>query len=153
MHACVECGNTEMEGLYEVDFVEWVAEQVSLLRSRDFERLDLDNLIEELDAMARHDKRELRSRLIVITAHLLKCQYQPGRKGASWIETLCLQRGDLHLLLDDSPSLRRLAEEFAQSGYAKAVRKAARETGNAPKRFPAELPYTVEQLLDEDFIP
>lgn len=138
---------------YENDLVLWGEKQVGLLRTRKLEQLDLDNLIEELESMARKERRELVSRLKVLIMHLLKCQVQPDTMSASWEGTLFEQRSALHQLLEDSPSLRRYIAEFAQKAYADAVHMAVIETGMPAARFPPENPYTVEQLLDRKFVP
>ena len=69
---------------YETDVVLWSERQAQLLRSQKFDQLDLPNLLEELDAMGASQRKELRSRLVVLPMHLLKCRYQPERKSASW---------------------------------------------------------------------
>ena len=38
---------------YDVDFADWIADQVELLRASQWSRLDVDNLIEEVAALAR----------------------------------------------------------------------------------------------------
>ena len=39
------------DSAYETDFVRWIERQVALLRAQQFEQLDLDNVIEEFEAM------------------------------------------------------------------------------------------------------
>jgi len=62
--------------LYEQDFYSWIQHHVALLKDSRFDEIDVDNLIEELEGMAKKDERELISRLIILIAHLLKWQYQ-----------------------------------------------------------------------------
>ena len=138
---------------YDEDFVRWAERQVAVLHARDFAALDVDNLIEELEGQVRSSKRELRHRLRVIIVHLLKCQHQPQRKSRSWRVTLIEQRGQIRGLLDSSPSLRRLVGEFARNRYARARRLAAAETRIDESEFPPTLPFTEEQLLDDQFEP
>ena len=45
MNAPIACG-------YEADLAGWIDSQIALLRAREFDQLDIDNLIEELDASA-----------------------------------------------------------------------------------------------------
>ena len=45
---------------YEEDFVAWLEDQARRARSGDVESLDLENIAEELDGMARSDRREIR---------------------------------------------------------------------------------------------
>lgn len=138
---------------YERDFVRWAEQQVSLLRARQFEQLDTTHLVEELEGMIAHHRRELGSRLKVLMFHLLKCEFQPGLKSSSWLNTLAHQREEIAELLHDSPSLAPVIPALAKRRYRQAVMAAARETHLPPRTFPPELPYTLEQLLDEDFVP
>lgn len=138
---------------YEVDAVVWFDQQAKLLRARKFDQLDIDHLIEELQAMARRDRRELRSRLQVLVTHLLKCAYQPEQKSPGWTGTIRTQRIEIAELLNDSPSLRAHLSEYAQARYPAALQCAAEETGLPATTFPATLAFSPEQLLDEDCIP
>ncbi len=134
------------------DAVLWIEQQTALLRDRRFEELDITNLIEELDSMARAARRELRSRLKGIMLHLLTCEYQPARKSRSWLRSLSTQRQELESLFGESPSLRGLAADHAAQQYRHAVRDAALDTGLAQDTFPESCPYTLAQLLDLDFV-
>lgn len=138
---------------YERDFALWIATQLEILRARKFEQLDLDNVIEEFDAMGKNHRRELKSRLQVLLIHLLTCQFQPDRKSRSWLDTLREQRAELASLLADSPSLRPHVAEVAAAGYGSAVDRAVIQTRMGHRCFPHENPYTPDQLLDPDFVP
>lgn len=138
---------------YEADFAQWLECQLNALEQRQFEKLDVENLIDEIGGILRSEKREIRSRLKIITLHLLKCQFQPGLKGRSWVSTLHTQRTELADLLRDSPSLRPHLKTFAEEGYPHARYKATLQTGLPDTVFPATLPYTLEQLLDTDYVP
>src|SRR5258708_34195053 len=106
----------EKSVLYERDFFAWARQQAAALRSHDRETLDFDNLAEEVEDLARKERRELRSRLMRILAHLLKFRFQPGRRSRSWEATLQTQRDAISGVLADSPNLRReLPEIIAQA--------------------------------------
>jgi ketopantoate reductase len=72
---------------------------ISLIRDRNYEQLDWDNLLEELESMGKNEQRELESRLIVLLMHLLKFQYQPSHRSKSWQNTIRNQRTEIGLLL------------------------------------------------------
>ena len=55
-----------VNSLYEQDILLWVEETVAKLRPHDFENLDLDNLIEEVESLGISQKKELISRLITL---------------------------------------------------------------------------------------
>lgn len=138
---------------YDSDFAAWIDTQRALLHAKQFNELDLANLIDELDAMGKNQRHEVRSRIETLLMHLLKCCYQPEHKSRSWVGTVHEQRSQILQRLDDSPSLRHLVDDFARQRYASAVRRAAAETGLPESRFPVENPWSAGQLLDPDFIP
>ena len=43
--------------LYETDFNLWIEQTVNQLKTGDLTKLDLENLIEEIDSMGRNNKR------------------------------------------------------------------------------------------------
>jgi hypothetical protein len=53
----------------ERDFCLWLEQQAALLREGRFGELDLANLTEEIEAMARNDKKAIKSNLIVLPTH------------------------------------------------------------------------------------
>jgi hypothetical protein len=53
----------------------------------------------------------------------------------------------------ESPSLRTYLGEILEEEYRLARRKAAAETGLPISTFPEECPFTIEQVLDRDFLP
>ncbi|KJU81845.1 protein containing DUF29, partial [Candidatus Magnetobacterium bavaricum] len=110
-------------------------------------------IIEELESMARRDRRELLSRLGVLIMHLLKWQYQPNRRSESWSTTIHNQRTDIDLLLADSPSLKHNIEPGIANGFITAKRGFEKETGISADKLPETCPYTLEQLMDHDFWP
>lgn len=141
------------EAHYEEDFVLWAERQTYLLRHGRLDELDREHLIVELQEMAGSQRRELRSRLIVLLIHLLKCQHQPQRKSSSWIATLSEQRSQIALQLEDSPSLATHVMSYADKAYPSAVTRASLETGLDESSFPPANPYTRDELLDLKFIP
>ena len=135
-----------MTNLYSTDFNLWIEQTIAALKSGDLQALDLDNLIEEIEAMTRSDKREIFNRLKVLIMHLLKCQYQ--KKTNSWIKTINEQRDQIELVLADSPSLRPYLTSKLEECYKKAKRDAITETKLTPDTFPTNCPFTEEQILD-----
>jgi hypothetical protein len=121
------------------------------------DQLDRVHLLEELEGMSRSERRQLRNRLIVLVQHLLKMRYQPhyqrGRRSRSWDVTIITQRVDIKLLLKESPSLRPTLAATLDDIYANARREAARETGLDIDNFPEQSPFTLEQVLDDEWWP
>ncbi|MDZ8261735.1 DUF29 domain-containing protein [Nostoc sp. ChiQUE01b] len=140
--------------LYNQDFLVWTQQQAEFLKTGRWTELDVEHLVEELEALSRSEQKELGSYLQVLLMHLLKCQYQPERKTKSWVKTISNCRNQIQDCLEDTPSLQRLLEdwEWIQKYYRRARRDAANETQKPIETFPLECPFTIEQLLDPEFI-
>ena len=138
---------------YDHDYHAWLTRQAVLLAERRFAELDLDNLIDEIQALARSEKREIENRLNVLLVHLLKWQYQPAQRSGGWASTIIEQRARLLKRLQESPSLRAYPGEVIEEEYAIARDQAAAETGLRAGTFPKTCPYTIDQVLDPDFLP
>jgi hypothetical protein len=142
-----------MNSSYDQDYYLWFVDQVRLLRNGMWQHVDIEHLAEELEDMGKREKRALRSRTVVLLAHLLNYAHQPERRSPSWNGTIREQRKQLEDLLRDSPSLKpRLIEELEDS-YISAKLLAAGETSLSEAEFPPTCPFTLEQLLDEHFWP
>jgi hypothetical protein len=133
--------------LYDQDFYLWIETISKQLKAGKFAEIDLANLIEEIESMGKSEKRELKSRLIVLLMHLLKWQYQPEKRSESWRSTITEQRICIELLLEDSPSLQPLFIEIFADCYEKARLKASEETGIKLNFFPKESPFSLEETL------
>jgi hypothetical protein len=138
---------------YDEDFYAWTVEQARLLREGEFAQIDIENVAEELESMGRGDKREIESRLTVLLVHLLKWQFQPAHRSSGWSGTIREQRRRIEKLLRESPSLRPMPAEALAEAYADAREDAAEETGLGEDAFPAECPFTAEEVLARGFMP
>ena len=103
-----------MSDAYRQDFYAWAMEQAALLRAGRLDAADIENIAEEIESMGRGEKRELVNRLTVLLMHLLKWNFQPGFRSASWSSGIREQRIRLKNNLEDSPSLKaKLDEAYA----------------------------------------
>ena len=109
----------QLVSLYEQDLNLWLETTISDLKAGDFQRLDVENLVEELASLASRDRRELRSRLATLLEHLLKrCYVNSEYDYAGWEETIDRTRFEIVGILDQSPSLKKYAnspELFSQA--------------------------------------
>eukprot|EP01037_Dinobryon_pediforme_P005480 gene5480-5536_t len=142
-----------MSATYEQDFYAWAREQADLLRHGRLSEADLANIAEEIESMGRSEKRELVSRLTVLLLHLLKWQFQPGLRGASWEATIKVQRIKLAGHLADNPSLRPQIPEAMQMAYEVARIEATAETGLAQSIFPQACPWNFDEAMATGFWP
>jgi len=144
---------TQTKTLYETDYLQWVETMVDRLRQGDYDRIDWDNLIDEIEDMARSQRRSLKSNLIVVLLHLLKWQYQAEKRSSSWESSLLEHRYRLRDDIQDSPSLKPYLETILAESYIRAAKQAKAETGLPLETFPSECPYDTASILDDDFLP
>lgn len=140
-----------LAALYETDETAWLERTAELLRAGRLSEVDTQNLAEYLTDMAKRDRREVFSRLVVLLAHLLKWQFQPDRRSRSWLLTILEQRQELEGLAGQGV-LRQHAETVLPEAYQYAVERVVVETGLSPKDFPATCPYSLDQLLSRDLL-
>jgi len=139
--------------LYETDFYGWTQQQAALLKDGRLADLDVMNLMEEIENMGGSERRELESRLEVLFMHLLKWKYQPSHRGKSWTLTIKEQRRKIARRLEKNPSLKRELADMANEAYGDAILSAARETGLDETHFPEKTPWTLEEILESDYLP
>ena len=153
---------TDLKTLYETDTVAWSEHQAAALRAAALggsnQRLDWDNLAEEIEDLAKSLRRRLRSQIARIIHHQVKLEYSPAiepRNG--WRRTIRLARADIARILEDSPSLRREIPRLTEKETAGAVQLAILDLEEHSEIDQMELPtiknttYTEEQVLGEWF--
>jgi hypothetical protein len=70
---------------YETDVIAWTNEQAAFIRSGRSDLLDIEHIADEIEDVGKSEKRELKNRMVVLLAHLLRWQYQTGFQGNSWV--------------------------------------------------------------------
>ena len=138
---------------HEKDVYGWAVHTAQLLREKKMNEVDFDGIIEELEEMGISNKHALTSRLALVITHLLKWQYQPNKRGHSWKYTIEEQRDEARNYLEENPSLKSKLADIMIKSYRSAMIKAAKETSLDKKTFPAECPYTFEQIMNDEFYP
>lgn len=142
-----------MRSQYDQDFYAWVTENASLLRQGQLNKIDIENVAEELEAMGRSEKRGLVSHLSVLIAHLMKWQFQEKLRSKSWKITIERQRIEINDVLEENPSLKYQIQEIMPKAYKYALNILKEETPLDSSFLPKECPYTFPQMIDEEFFP
>ena len=141
--------------LYEADETAWLEATADLIRSGRLTEVDLNTLAEYLTDMAKRDRREVFSRLVVLLSHLLKWEHQPDQRPRSWRGTILEQQRELRQLLE-SGTLRNHALAVFAEAYADARKQAAAETGLPRSAYPEECRWNLDSALadwDENAAP
>jgi hypothetical protein len=144
---------TTLKQLYEVDDVKWLEATIDLLKKQQFQQLDLENLIEELEDLGKEKKNAVASFLEQIIRHLLLLQYWTSEldyNQVHWQGEIYNFRIQLKRRL--TTNLRNYLEAELTSIYKDALGFVRIKTQNSIN-FPPECPYTLDQLLDIDWLP
>jgi hypothetical protein len=151
--------HVDVSGEYEIDVTRWALEQARKAREEGAQALDLDHVAEEIESLGRSNERERDSHLETLVLHLLKAEFQPERFTRSWAGTIQRCRSDVERIVAQSPSLNPLESAKVDPAallakvYRGARRGAVAETGLPATAFPETCPYTIDQILDPDFLP
>jgi Domain of unknown function DUF29 len=145
--------NPNTNNLYEQDYLQWIEATLQQLRSRNYENVDWENLLAEIEDMGKRDRRSLESNLVIVLLHLLKWQFQPEHRTGSWSASIAEHRRRIAKLLKDSPSSIAYIDSIFAECYEDAREQAYLETGLPQETFPINCPYQIADVLDRQFWP
>lgn len=144
---------TRLKKLYEIDDNLWLEETIKILKERKFNDLDLDNLVEELESLGRSDKNAVESLLEQVIRHLLLLQYwtvELEHNSSHWEAEVYSFRKQLNRKL--TTNLQNYLLNKRAIIYQDALEYLQRKT-KFKVDFPQECPYTLEQILDINYLP
>ena len=144
---------------YDDDFYAWTQHQAAVLREMPVtdNRFDREHVAEEIEDLGKSERDAVRSQVHRIVEHFLKLQYSPAeRPRAGWMGSINDARRILGYKL--SATLRRdietqLAALYGDASYQAELSLLEFGEGETAKRFPAECPYTLEQILEKRWYP
>jgi Domain of unknown function DUF29 len=148
--------------LYERDFNVWRETMIKKIKQQDFNDIDWEHLLLELEDMGKSEKRSFLSNLTILIAHLLKLTVQadaPEMMKGIWYSSVTEHRFRVRKDLEENPSFKNYLHEVIFIAYADARKLAIKESKNAKlgvrkpyeTEYPLDFPFSIEQLLDEDF--
>lgn len=143
----------DLNQLYERDEMEWLETTIHLLKNRQFETLDLENLIEELEDLGNEKRHAVESLVEQIICHLLLIESWHGEREPNinhWQAEVISFRTQLRKRLTTNLH-HHLAQNF-ESIYQDVLKYVRAKTGFKVE-FPINCPYTLEQALDVDWFP
>jgi hypothetical protein len=144
---------TNYQQLYETDDLQWLEETIALLKNRQFEALDLDNLIEELEDLGSEKRNAVVSLLDQVIRHLLLLEYWESEVTNNSIHW----QGEIYnfrLQLQDkmTKTLYNHLVYKLDSIYGRALKAVNIKTQKSVD-LPEKCPYSLEELLDIDWLP
>jgi hypothetical protein len=144
---------------YDDDFYAWTQYQAEVLRTmrRTDNRLDRENLAEEVEDLGKSQRSAVRSQARRIIEHLLKLACSSSEQPRySWMRSIAEARAALKDEM--SPSLWHDAETMLPTLYGDARRQAALGLPDygehaAAASMPAACPYTLDQIVADEWYP
>lgn len=144
---------SDLSSLHEQDYELWLESTINHLRKRNFDDLNIDLLIEEIEEMGGSLKDALENNLIVVLAHLIKYKYQPDYRSGSWRASIKEHRRRINKSIQKHPNLRKYYENIFEDCYPPALDWVVGESGLSPDIFPQQCPFTSQQVIDSEFLP
>lgn len=135
--------------MHEVEYDSWLTSQIELLRDRNFEKLDVINLIEELEALVRGEKSAVESFAYQIILHLLLIDFwheESEWNRRHWRSEIDAFQFQLNNKL--TTNLKTHLGDRLDFIYSKARKGAISKTG-LTERFPLTTPYTLSRILGD----
>ncbi len=143
---------TNLQQLHETDDYLWLLATIKLLKQNRLDEVDLENLIEELEDLGSEKKNAVVSLLEQVIRHLLLLQYwqeEYERNSYHWQAEIVNFRNQLKRRL--TGNLRNYLTQEMLEIYSDALEYVKVKT-KFQVDFPEECPYTLEQLLDKDYL-
>lgn len=142
--------------LYDIDYQLWLEQTLAQLQTQNFSQIDLENLIEEIKSLEKRDKRAISSYLMGLCEHLLKVKYWEQERETcirGWTLEIRNFRLQIQLILKDSPSLKNYLQENFILDYQNGRKLFLDATGVESDIIPQEPCFSLEQVLDENWLP
>ncbi|MBV9825650.1 MAG: DUF29 domain-containing protein, partial [Alphaproteobacteria bacterium] len=120
-------------------------------------RFDREHLAEEVEDLGKSERNAVRSQVRRILLHFLKLAYSPATDPRrDWMDSIDEARTEIADKM--TASLRRDIDEIMPQLYASIRKRAARDLErynepNAAGVIPSQSPYTLDQILAEDWYP
>jgi hypothetical protein len=103
---------------------------------------------ELIDALARTERRALRSQLVRLMLHIIKWKTQPEHRSVSWCVSILNARREIEDIQEETPSLNRAA---INSLWDKCFRSAKKEAEIEMGQKSAVAKLTWAQVFEHDY--
>ena len=139
----------QLKQLHNEDLNLWLEEIATAIKNRDFNNMDWDGLLEEIEDMTASQKRALRSYTKRLIEHILKLKYWTTEQEYNqkvWRREVVNFRNEVKEILEDSPSLRNYLQDNYAAWYKKSVKAMRQEFEIPDNNF-----IPLDTILEEDY--
>ncbi len=139
----------QLKQLHNEDLNLWLEEIAIAIKNRDFNNMDWDGLLEEIEDMTASQKRALRSYTKRLIEHILKLKYWTTEQEYNqkvWRREVVNFRNEVKEILEDSPSLRNYLQDNYAAWYKKSVKAMRQEFEIPDNNF-----IPLDTILEEDY--
>lgn len=150
----------ELKELYDKDFPLWAEINLELLKQKQYDLVDWENVIEEFEYIAKSDLRDCIKYLANILDRLYRLDYFKNLVNnqnlhKKWKNTILYNREMIELLFSEYPSLRHQLPKELQKAWKEAIlnlQEWLEKNDYNPEdfEFPKECPYTYEEAMTKD---
>ncbi len=138
----------QVKKLYDYDYNFWIEAIKKKIKEKDYENMDWDNLIEEIDDMGKSQRRSLESYLERLIAHVLKLRYWTAEKennSKHWKVEIINFRRRIKRLLKQNPSFNSLLVEIYPEIFQDVV-----DAWKIEFDIPDAIYIALEEILEEN---
>jgi len=145
----------KFENPYETDYYSWLQAQHQLLKSQEFYKIDLENLLEEIQGLRFEIKSEFGENLTTLLANLIVWCYADNLQTRERKCDINLLRLELKSILKENASLKNHDTLYPtlRKSWEYATLRAAGEIDVDESEFPNECPWGFDELAEKDFFP
>jgi hypothetical protein len=144
------------KSLYETDYLLWLETILDRLAVGDLNQIDLEHLIEEIQALGKSEQHAIASYLMRLCEPLLKVQYWESERETclrGWEVEIVNFRIQIQRKLKSSPSLNNYLQDNFLTEYGNGRKLFLKASGIEPNLIPESPDFTLEEALDEEWLP
>lgn len=106
-------------------------------------------LEELIEAVARSERRALRSQLVRLLLHVLKWKNQPDKRTVSWAVTILQARDEIAAVREEVPSLTR---EAVEAMWASCLKSAVKQAETEMRQKAAEATVSWDEAFEAEYV-
>lgn len=139
------------DSLYERDLAAWIHQQIDYLKTGQYEKIDLEKFIEEVEGVVKIEKRAIKNYFVSLLGHILRIEYRNIKKDKSWYFYVDHARESIRDIITDSPSLNNYLQFAFEQSWTLARKLAISDHDFSHKDVPVSCPYDLDYVMNKRF--